>query len=304
MNLSSARAPDSERELGQYLDRLWYGPENAVCARLHTGGECGIFGDDCDAMALDSVALDGLPGAWKVHGVSWTAAQLPCGHNFHISMLALHFLASDMRCPLCRAGPAGVMYLQCVPRNERQAVRTRLRRLERHARHAEDMLLVSQLGAGASREIEAELRLVVTIQHCGGDNARLAHVLCGSVLVPGLRRPSDDSSHDALAGSCFHLTLQRNFVRHVLSRMRRLEQKTGQCTVQFTLEHPLFDQTVSTRIFSPCVTAEYPLIAATPAGHDAVSLGHVSFDTAAQSITAGINCHCVRALLLASAARD
>ena len=305
MHSAGASALQAESHHRQHLETHWYGPEHAVCVRLQTGGECGIFGEDCDAMALDTATLDGLPGAWLVQGMRYTAAKLSCGHNFHVSMLALHFLSSDMRCPLCRAGPAGEMYLRCVPRSARRDVRTRLRLLEDRARHAEDRRIMSQLSATSSRGIEADLRLMVTIHHRGLDNTCLAHVLSGCVYVPGLRDLDEhDSSLDAPGGFCFHLTLQRNFVRHVLSRMRHMQHEVGQCTVQFSLEHPLFEVAVSTRRFSPSVAATYPLVSAAHAGLASITIGQVAFDTEAQSITAAINQHCVRALLLETAARE
>ena len=67
--------------------------------------ECAIMQD-----RVDEVAIEGMPSSWPVPSNRANlcdvikCATLPCGHSFHPSAIALHFAASDMRCPVCREG--------------------------------------------------------------------------------------------------------------------------------------------------------------------------------------------------------
>ena len=49
------------------------------------------------------------------------SAQLVCRHVFHPAALVLHFLVSDMRCPVCRAGHPQRMDIASVPEDLRTA---------------------------------------------------------------------------------------------------------------------------------------------------------------------------------------
>jgi len=55
-----------------------------------------------DAAMVSSDDLLGLQSNWLVKGEAYCCAELPCGHTFHVSALALSFLTGEMRCPLCR----------------------------------------------------------------------------------------------------------------------------------------------------------------------------------------------------------
>jgi hypothetical protein len=56
---------------------------------------CGMF-----HVPISDVAVDGLHPTDTRH-----AAELACGHVFHICALAVHFYTNNMRCPVCRRGP-------------------------------------------------------------------------------------------------------------------------------------------------------------------------------------------------------
>jgi hypothetical protein len=62
------------------------------------GETCGIFHLD-----IPDVDVDGVGPAW-LEDRPYDTAELPCGHVFHACALAVHCLANDMRCPVCRAG--------------------------------------------------------------------------------------------------------------------------------------------------------------------------------------------------------
>ena len=50
------------------------------------------------------VTFDDLPDSWLVNKQEFNTIVLPCKHTFHVSALALHFVLTDMRCPVCRCG--------------------------------------------------------------------------------------------------------------------------------------------------------------------------------------------------------
>ena len=64
--------------------------------------------------------LDDLPTTWTTkkncnEKSTANTAKLPCSHTFYAPALAMHFLSTDMRCPVCRAGSPERMNLCCVP---------------------------------------------------------------------------------------------------------------------------------------------------------------------------------------------
>ena len=69
-----------------------------------------------------TVEVDNLPCAWPLPaGGQRDSAKLACGQVFHPPALALHFLVSDMHCPVCRTGPAERMDIESVPAQIRPA---------------------------------------------------------------------------------------------------------------------------------------------------------------------------------------
>ena len=90
------------KSLGGYAD-----------VRLGAAGRCHILHEDAAAVSSDD--LLGLPSSWLVKGKAYCCAELPCGHTFHVSALALSFLTGEMRCPLCRRGDGFVMTPDNIP---------------------------------------------------------------------------------------------------------------------------------------------------------------------------------------------
>jgi len=270
-----------------------HGPAGSVECRLLADGQCGVFSTKCAALARDAQTLDGLPGSWVLDREAYTTAELPCRHSFHVSVLALHFLVNDMRCPLCREGPGGAMHMSSIPLDVRAAVQLRLQRVQERSLPPDDGVVEVEVVIDGRdlRGLEESLRLVVEIRHRAPDNTRHMFYICGPVYVPALRR---HFISDMFSESCYDLTLQRTFVRHVMSRIRGLTQQAGQCSLQFSLQHPLFEQPVATPSFAPAPSGEYAL--STESG--LVVLGHVRFDCEAGEIRASINQAGILALLL------
>ena len=83
---------------------------------------------------VESRPAKGPAGAGACDG-----GQLGCGHVFHPVAIARHFLVSDMRCPVCRTGPAGPMAMDSVPPPMREAYAAKPDRVRSEAQSPEDL---------------------------------------------------------------------------------------------------------------------------------------------------------------------
>ncbi len=69
-----------------------------------------------------SAQLEEIPGIWPVNNnVGANTVRLECAHSFFVQALVLHFLGTDMRCPVCRAGSSEKMDIACVSSCERDS---------------------------------------------------------------------------------------------------------------------------------------------------------------------------------------
>lgn len=102
---------------------------------MHTAvwtSKCGAYSvqhtlSDTDRMCFifhepgGSVRVADIPTVWETSSGPVHTTELPCGHTYSVAALAIHFLSRDMRCPVCRAGHAGVMSLDSLPVSVRMA---------------------------------------------------------------------------------------------------------------------------------------------------------------------------------------
>jgi len=95
----------------------WVSSDGYADVRLATTGRCHILHEDAMLVSIDD--LRGLPSSWVVRGRAYCCAELPCGHTFHVSALALSFLTGEMRCPLCRRGECTSMSPESIPERYR-----------------------------------------------------------------------------------------------------------------------------------------------------------------------------------------
>ena len=78
--------------------------------KLHNNTLCNIMHENtCD------VNLSPLARKWPTVDGCADTLYLPCGHTFHPCALALHFLSTNMRCPVCRKGSTSRMQLSYIP---------------------------------------------------------------------------------------------------------------------------------------------------------------------------------------------
>jgi hypothetical protein len=102
---------------------------------------CGMF-----HVHITDVTIDGLD-------TDASAAELACGHVFHAPALALHFLTNNMRCPVCRRGPADKAQISSFA----PALQPDLTRLAL-AMHAREVAERAQETFGVDVSVEALLR--------------------------------------------------------------------------------------------------------------------------------------------------
>ena len=262
----------------------WRGTGGEVECVLALRGECGIFHGESAELELG-----GLPEEWVVGGVAYCAAALPCGHTFHVSALAMHFLLGDMRCPMCRVGPPGAMTTRCLPDSVRALFEARVREAQERASNSDEEI---DTGSGEDVEISSDEQaetsspvtsmfsdtgmLWVSRSHCERFQADLrlevelhdptcAYVMVFStpVKVPDLFCNGLDVCHECnVPDVCIHnklynLTLQRSFHRHVFGKLHRL---SPMCLARFTLSHPGLQYAVNTPDFRVLDSAVQPLL--------------------------------------------
>ena len=153
-------------------------PRRAETWRSVAGEElvCDLYSavDDLDVCGImheptKTVEVEELPGTWPTGDCACDSARLGCGHVFSAPAIALHFLVSDMRCPMCRAGPTGPMHIESVPVRIRAAYAAKMQRVKREAQRPED---VAQLRADilTMDEVQGSVRLgagsIVVLNAC------------------------------------------------------------------------------------------------------------------------------------------
>ena len=244
----------------------WVGLRGYEDVCLLPTGRCHIFHDDVELVSSED--LRGLPCSWLIQGQSYSCAELPCGHTFHVSALALSFLTAEMRCPLCRRGSGFAMSPECVPEIYRQD----FLRLILDMQDSTDNDNASATGSDAESiaeteiseysewegagspvnstqwvyyhdyvECERQLRLLVEIQNSASE----MFVLESPVHFAGLPRQDGELVLDMDLPTpmcvCMHkFYTQRSFCRHLHSTVRSLSAHGTPVSLRFALTHPLF----------------------------------------------------------------
>jgi len=231
---------------------VWHGPAGCVTGELLRAGRCHIFHED--AREVSEADLLGLPASWEVGGAYYCCAQLACGHTFHVSALAWHYLYRDMRCPICRRGVDCRMSATSLPDRERSAF---VRRLEdadaadSDAEGADDSYEGGYSTDSSDRDrseavlyehfaaFERQLRLVVEVR----SGAREVYVYESPVHC----MHQDGAAVCALEDACgaseslVPFRVQRSFARHIGTRVASCAAQDGPpISLHFLLTHPLF----------------------------------------------------------------
>lgn len=196
---------------------------------------CSIFHEDAR-----SLQVQGVQSSWIVGELPVTSLRLPCGHEFNTSALALHFVSSDMRCPVCRAGRVVKMDVDnSVPGAYVQEFRTKL----------EEMQCVETLETEEFAELEittAEMEAQIKITAEAGyilkdhetDTVPWSAVICCTRLYPrnlSPHHPPDSSFFDT----------QRSFSRLLNTYICKYKERTDMY-VRFSFNHPFLTQSIKT----------------------------------------------------------
>lgn len=177
------------------------------------------------------VTFDDLPQAWTVRNQPCNTITLPCKHVFHVSALALHFVLSDMRCPVCRAGHECMADISSIPKKYQKAFQTRKRAIQDASDRGQWLENVLQHVEINVTHIEHELSLVVDISQ-----ANLSRWIVQSPIR--VANPDSEQSFQAYR-------TQQSFVRNFNLALRGFNQdphvrNAGACHISFALFHPVF----------------------------------------------------------------
>ena len=181
--------------------------------------DCNIF-----HCPTNEVEIEGLPASWPMYGAEYNTLTLPCGHTYHPSALALHFLISDMRCPVCRRGYDGSMHLCNIPKTLRPAFQRKCEGVASREDSEESLIDLLQMISFDLSELERDFRLVVDISV--NMQSRLLLQTPIAAFSP--------NSH----GSFVPFRTQQSFQRILNKHLTRF-QDHADATITFSLQHPI-----------------------------------------------------------------
>ena len=220
-------------------ERKWkitHEPKTSLQCLLTKRGEsdsvdCGIF-----QYPTSEVEIEDLPKEWSLGGVSYNTITLPCGHHFHPSAIALHFLVTSMRCPVCRQGYDGCMEVKHMPRKIREAFQTKKDGIVSRSEQEESLINMLHAVSIDIAEVERDLSLVVDI------STNMHSRVLLQTPIHAVAQPS--------TGSYSPFRTQQSFQRilnYQLSRFRDVEN----VGIVFSIQHPV--------MYFPVQTALMPL---------------------------------------------
>lgn len=222
---------------------------------------CELFAATDDSVACGimheptrAVEVDDLPAKWPAGACACDSAQLACGHVFHPVAIALHFLVSDMRCPVCRTGPAGPMAMDSVPPPMREAYAAKLDRVRSEAQSPEDL---AQLRADIEHVL-SHLELGFVLLGADSTAAPRAMTRTRVVFEPGdvdaieqqVLQSTGSAAQDAhtLSGaSASTFNVHRSFQRLARAIVARQLERNAAGGVRFVLAHPLVPVPICSR---------------------------------------------------------
>lgn len=226
--------------------------------------DCSIFHEP-----IKEVEVDGLPKSWEPF--EHNAVTLHCGHVFHASAIALHFLTNNMSCPICRAGhPMHKMDVKCLPDSQQplfEKYMAEYNERERQTREAEDQGRMVFVNIG---ELFVELRVRIQYTNAGsnvtGNETR---------FTPSFQTNITMFSAEDNSNTLFLATLGRSFMRRVQS-LPFLPNTSGHEPC-FAITHPLFGTDVITTRATNLIEVGSTirnLEAQAGLGHDTLSMEH------------------------------
>ena len=204
----------------------------------------------CNIMQDETrhVTFSDLPSSWPAVNIRTESeetatdlqlantAQLACGHVFHPTALALHFLSMDMRCPVCREGNQHRMSIDSVPPSVRNMFTQKQEELSRS--ESENMTQEDILRIVAGLELHMELRGMSPINHVHAQSRGIfkSRIPCSQTQINHIleQERGRNITHFPLINFSLHRSFQR-LARPVLQR----HAESLNNSVIFRLYHPL-----------------------------------------------------------------
>jgi hypothetical protein len=248
--------------------------------------------------------IDNLSTSWTIkkngnENSTANTAKLPCSHTFYAPALAVHFLSTDMRCPVCRAGSPERMDLGCVPENLRQAYQAKLSLIHERSIQTEIATIDTLHIIDVLSQLQLELRINDALDNGSCLSLTQTRMVYDNRQVHAIQNSIISNDDQLTTNFPVHRSFQR-LTRSIIGR----HFLTNPCSiVVFAITHPLLPfsfshdpvpaSTVWTQHFSQNTDAEtyIPLYCSSIAGADSVGCVRFQFCSATNttSITVDIN---------------
>ena len=201
-----------------------------------------------------NVTFDDLPSIWPLQQIDANTnpsetlfantAKLRCGHTFHPTALALHFVNMDMRCPVCREGNKASLNVECLPIDIRSSIISKKEQL-----HAPELRSSDDI-----RQVMTALELHIHLR--GPSNPQTVNtnssvtslrsvlhsrILCASEQIEQIQQ-QEAIGHQTNT-DLINFPVHRSFQRIARSVLERHAEMLGN-TIVFVLHHPLVPITI------------------------------------------------------------
>jgi len=206
-----------------------------------------------------SAQLEDIPATWPLLDNNFAnTVRLECAHVFFVPALVLHFLVTNMRCPVCRAGSSQKMNIACVPLDVRDSYLSKLSALQQRTMQEDMIDMLPEHISNVLSELELEMRIftsspqdpavlihnataktriVFDAQHVADIQSRSA-----SLINPNL----DEPQFQMITNFAVHRSFQR-LIRGILGRHHLQQTPSSVC---FALTHPLLPLGFKTNLMS------------------------------------------------------
>lgn len=238
---------DEDKECAREHSVMWKsssGDYQVRCKLFHAGEK--IY--TCSIMQETTACIEvpDLPATWPLecsehqhhpcgpHAID--TAQLECGHIFHPVALALHFLVTDMRCPICRSGTLEKMNIECVPESARDVFAAKIELLNKTQSEEHMAVLAPLPTVDVLSNIELEMRMTN-----GRSSTVRTRVVFNEQHVEEIQRAAMQVTQNTNQTNMLTtgLGMHRSFQRLIRSVVARQHTLNSDAYIQFALTHPL-----------------------------------------------------------------
>jgi hypothetical protein len=268
--------------------------------------------------STNSATVDNIPSTWPVIGQNYThanTARLPCSHVFFAPALALHFLASNMRCPVCRAGSSEIMDIAAVPEIIRNLYASKLQGLHRRTVEEEMTDIQPAHISQVLTELEVEMQMYMPTNHPEQFFQHHSATARTRIIFDEQHVQQIQNSMLAFATSnsqaeetdlpMTNFTMHRSFQRLICCILARHHEQNSGGMIRFALSHPLLPLTfrsdpmsvddVYLKYLTSCTETKIPLYCIDVAGTSPLAFLRPSYckATATTTLTIDVNIHMI-----------